>query len=203
VLTKKEVDEPKSILEQIHKDENSVMPPPNLTPRVATGSTPGTGPVISSVSPVSVGGAASVQVGTPGWPTSASTLRNTSAKSPGANDDDKGEDGSEEEEAADLLVYFHARSGGGDSTNIDDSIEVPGDEPHRPRAQSVGASSPPNGPPTRKRRRTDVGEEFGQVATHGIPESDNNVAGNLGETMFTGNQEGAGSAREAGKLFYG
>jgi len=200
VLAKKEAaDEHKSILEQIHKDENSVMPPPNLTPRVA-GSTPGTAPGVSSVSPTS--GTGSAQGGTPGWGAAAPPghLRNASAKSP--EDDDKGEDGSEEEEAADLLVYFHARSGGGETNNLDDSIEVPGDEPRQNRAMSGSSTSasPPNAAARemlRKRKRHED-EDFAQLTGNPTGQSVNMGSGNI----FPGKSDGTGTAKEVGKGLY-
>ena len=169
MIKKEAADEHKSVLEQICRDENSVMLPPNLTLRGLTGSTPGAAPGVSGVSPTS---GTSGQVGTPGRGTSPTEhLPNTSAKSP---DDDKGEDVSEEEEAADLLVYFHARSGGGESNAIDDSIEVPGDEPRPTR--TLSGSSPSSSPAVmaremlRKRKRDETDDDFAQLTSGTIGE---------------------------------
>jgi hypothetical protein len=199
-LTKKEVaEEHKSVLEQINKDENSVMPPPNLTPRGLAGSTPGTGPGVNSVSPVSGG---SAQVGTPAWSSSGPRLRNASAKSPG--EEDKNGDDSEGEEAADLLVYFHARSGGGESGAVDD-MEVPGDEPRQIRARSgsSAASSPVNVLPRdvmRKRKRQDD-EDFAHL-TAGTSQSGNQGSGIGSGNIFPGKSDGTGTAKEVGKGLY-
>jgi hypothetical protein len=179
---KMEADEPKSILEQIHKDENSVMLPPSSTPRV-TGSTPGT--AILSVSPKS--GTGSTQAGTPGW-----VAPKKSGKSP--DDTDKADDGSEEEEAADLLVYFHARSGGSESAAVDESIEVPGDEPRPNRKRSSSGDSSPIGATVRKRKRNDGDEEFAGLTSTSNP-------GKAG-VIFPGKPDGSGTAKEVGKGLY-
>jgi hypothetical protein len=150
-----------------------MLPPSNLTPRI--GSTPG----ITSVSPTS--GIGSGSVTTPGWP--STHPRNISAKSPDDDINDKGEDGSEEEEAADLLVYFHARSGGGESTSVDETIEVPGDGPrHKPLSGSSG-SSPTAEPVLRKRKRIEKDEEFGQISTGGMGPSGANTNVGGGNTF--------------------
>jgi len=148
VLTKKDTaEEHKSVLEQIHRDENSVMPPPNLTPRGLTESTPITGPGVSSISLRSGAGS---DITRP----QGSHLSKKSAKS--RMEENKSDDGSEGEEAADLLVYFHARSGGGDSTAID---EAPSDE--RLAMSESRASSHPATVPARKRKRE---EEVAQLS---------------------------------------
>jgi hypothetical protein len=190
VLAKKEVDEHKSILEQIHKDENSVMPPPGLTR--AVGSTSGTAPSINSVSPTS-GSAA--QTSTPGR--SGTHIRNASAESLDENDDDKGEDGSDGEEAADLLVYFHARSGAGESSALDDSIEVPGDD-RRPRRTMSGSSGSisPVGSVHRKRKRTEMDQD------EQIPHPNNKVVGINTGNIFPGKPDGTATAKEQGKGMY-
>jgi hypothetical protein len=195
-LTKKEADEHKSILEQINKDENSVMPPPNLTPRGVTGSTPGTAQGVS-VSPGSATG--SGQAGTPGWVSSTGHLRNTSAKSPDDDDDDdKNDDGSEEEEAADLLVYFHARSGADGSSAVDDSIEVPGDDPRPTRAMSGSSASSSPAVAVRKRKRQED-EDFQQLTS--VAQSGNQ--GGIGSgNIFPGKSDGTGTAKEVGKGLY-
>jgi len=200
IMTKKEADEHKSILEQIHKDENSVMPPPNLTPRGVTGSTPGTAPGVSSVSPGSATG--SGQAGTPGWPSSIGHLRNTAAKSPNDDDDDKNEDGSEEEEAADLLVYFHARSGAGESNAVDDSIEVPGDDPRPTRAMSASsASSSTAGVAVRDMLRKRKRQEEEDFQLTSVAQS-GNQAGIGSGNIFPGKSDGTGTAKEVGKGLY-
>ena len=201
-MTKKEAaDEHISVLEQIHKDENSVMPPPNLTPRGLAGSTPGAAPGVSSVSPAS---GTSGQVGTPGWGTSSTEhLQNTSAKSP---DDDKGEDVSEEEEAADLLVYFHARSGGGESNAVDDSTEVLGDElrPTRTMSGSSASSTPAvvAWEMIRKRKRDETDEDFAQLTSNTAAQSGNQVAIIGNGNIFPGRSDGTGTAKEVGKGLY-
>jgi hypothetical protein len=201
VLKKEAVDEPKTVLEQIHKDENSVMLPPGA--RVVASTTPGTGGGISSLSPGS--GTGSGQTGTPGWATSSTPhMRNTSAKSPTENDD-KGEDGSDEEEAADLLVYFHARSGARESSAVDDSIEVPGDEPRASRAMSgSSASSSPLavGDPSRKRKRHDADESFARLPSQTTAQPGGKVAGIGVGNIFPGKSDGTGTAKEVGKGLY-
>jgi hypothetical protein len=202
VMTKKEtVDEYKSVLEQIHNDENSVMPPPSLTPPGLTASTPGAALGVSSVSPT---GGASVQAGTTGWATSpAGHLQNTSVKSPA--DHDKGEDVSEEEEAADLLVYFHARSGAGEATTTDDPIEVPGDEPHATRAMSgSSASSSPTGVQSSlgKRKRQETDEDLAQLKSNPTTQSGNKVTGIGSGNIFPEKSDETGTAKEAGKGLY-
>jgi hypothetical protein len=201
LLKKEVVDEPKAVLEQIHKDENSVMLPPGS--RVVASTTPGTGGGISSLSPVS--GTGNGQAGTPGWATSSTPhLRNASAKSP-IDDDGKGEDGSEEEEAADLLVYFHARSGARESSAVDDSIEVPGDEPRQSRAMSgSSASSSPLavGDIIRKRKRHEVDDGFVQLPSQSTAQSSNKVAGIGSGNIFPGKSDGTGTAKEVGKGLY-
>jgi hypothetical protein len=175
VLLKKEaLDEHKSILEQIHKDENSVMlPPPNSTPRIGN-STPVAG--MSTVSPTS---------GTSHIHPSSATPQN----------DDKNEDGSEEVEAADLLVYFHARSGAGESSAIDDSIEVPGDTPRVKRAMSgdSNASSPTTRDRNRKRKFHEVDESKPSVTDVSQLKSGN---------IYPGKDDGTGTAKEVGKGLY-
>ena len=178
-LTKKDAaEEHKSVLEQIRKDENSVMPPPNLTPRGLTESTPITDPRVSIVSPRS---------GTPG-----SHVRNKSGKT--RMEENKNDDGSEGEEAADLLVYFHARSGGGDSTAMDDSTEV-GDERRPVRAMSESRASSPMALP-RKRKREDVAE-----LTLGTSQAEIKLPGIRSGNIFPEKNDGTGTA-EAGRGLY-
>ena len=204
VLLKKEaVDEPKTVLEQIHKDENSVMLPPGA--RVVASNTPGTGGGISSLSPVS--GSGSGQGGTPGWATSSTPhIRNTAGNSPPDNDG-KGEDGSEEEEAADLLVYFHARSGARESSAVDDSIEVPGDEPRPARAMSGSSESSSRSPlavgdVNRKRKRHEVDEGFGQPPSQSTTQPVTPGVGMGSGSIFPGKSDGTGTAKEVGKGLY-
>jgi hypothetical protein len=199
MIKKEAADEHKSVLEQIRRDENSVMLPPNLTLRGLAGSTPGAAPGVSGVSPTS---GTSGRVGTPGRGTSPTEhLPNTSAKSP---DDDKGEDVSEEEEAADLLVYFHARSSGGESNAVDDSIEVPGDEPRPTRALS--GSSPSSSPAViaremvRKRKRDETNEDFAQLTSNPTAQSGNTVASIGSGNIFHRKSDGTETANEVGKL---
>jgi hypothetical protein len=185
VQTKKEaVDEPKSILESIHKDENSVMPPPNLTPRGVTGSTPGTAPGINSVSP-----------------TSGTSVGHVLPSTTSPQDEDKGEEGSDEEEAADLLVYFHARSGADDSTAVDESIEVPGDELRPTRAMSASsASSSPTAVGIRdllrKRKRDEAAD---QPPSRPSVQSVTQVGSG---SIYPGKSDGTGTAKEVGKGLY-
>src|SRR5579859_269907 len=171
------------------------MAPPTLTPRVA-GSTPNTAPGMSSASPTSAAG--SGQAGTPGWGQTSGHHRNASGKSPAG--DEKGEDGSEEEEAADLLVYFHARSGEGEASAVDESIEVPGDEPrpHRSMSTSSVSSSPAIGSLHRKRKRLDNDDQaFAQLT------SAQSGKGNIGSgAIYPGKSDGTGTAKEVGKGLY-
>ena len=202
VMTKKEAsDEHKSVLEQIHKDENSVIPPPNLTPPGLTGSTPGAAPGLSNVSPAS---GTSGQVGVPGWGTSSSGhLQNISAKSP---DDDKGEEVSEEEEAADLLVYFHARSGGGESIAVDNSNEGPGDEPLP--TPTISGSSVSLYPAVearkmlRKRKRHETDDDFTQLTSNPVAQSGTQFASIGDGNIFPGKSDGTGAAKEVAKGSY-
>jgi len=179
VLTKKDtVDEPKSILESIHKDENSVMPPPNLTPRGVTSSTPGTVAGVSSVSP-----------------TSGASVGHVLPPPAKPQDEDKGEEGSEGEEAADLLVYFHARSGAAESAAIDDSNEVPGDEPRPGRAMSGSSASPSPAAAgghdlMRKRKRNETAE---QPTSHPNPSSMSQMGAG---SIYSGKSDGRGTTKE-------
>ena len=193
VLIKKDAaEEHENVLEQIHKDEDLVIPPPNPTPGGLTGSIPGTGPRVTSVSPD--GGTESAPTGTPG-----SHPRNRSAKSP--MDEDKIEDGSEGEEAADLLVYFHSRSGGGDSTAIDDSTEVPGDEPRSVRAMSESsASSSPVAVLARKRKRQEE-KDFAQLKL-GTSQSGGQLPEIRSGNIFPGKSDGTGTAKEVNTGLY-
>ena len=195
VIAKKEVaDEHKSVLEQLQREEDSVMPPPNLKPwglaASAFNATPGL-----SMNPTS-GTSRLAETGT----SSPGRFWNTSAKSP---DDDKGEEGSEEEEAADLLVYFHARSGGGESNAIDNSIEVPGDEPRLTRTMSDLSGSSPAvvaREMLRKRKRTETDEDFAQVTSNPAAQSENQVD-NIGSgNTFLGKSDG--TAEKLGKESY-
>ena len=199
VVTKKEADEHKSILEQIHRDENSVIPLPNLTPRGVAGSTPGTGRGVSSVSPGAATG--SGQADTPGGASSAGLLRSTSTKF--LEGDDKNEEGSEEEEAADLLVYFHARSGAGDSKAVDDSIEIPADDNRPTRAMSRSStSSSPAGVAVRdmlRKRKREEDKDFQQWTP--VAQSGNQVEIGSGR-IFPGKSDGTGTAKEVGKGLY-
>ena len=191
-----------TVLEQIHNDENSVMPPPSLMPRGLTVSTPVTAPGVSSVSPTS---GASVQAETAGWATSsAGHLQNTSVKS--HSDDDKGEDVSEEEEAADLLVYFHARSGAGETTAGDDPIEVPDDERRATRAMSgssASSSSPTGvGDSLGKRKRQETDEDLAELTSDPTTQLENQVSGIGSGNIFPGKSDGMGTAKEGGKGLY-
>jgi len=171
--------------------------------RVVASTTPGTGVGIGSLSPGS--GTGSGQTGTPGWATSSTTqMRNPSAKSP-IEDEGKGEDGSEEEEAADLLVYFHARSGAGESSAVDDSIEVPGDEPRPSGGMSVSSeSSSPLavGDLNRKRKRHDADESFTRLPSQTAAQPGGKVASIGVGTIFPGKSDGTGTAKEVGKGLY-
>jgi hypothetical protein len=193
VLTKKEADEHKSILDQIHKDENSVMLPPTVTPRgMGASSTPGTVQGINSVSPTSGTGSGAGNTSTPTWHTASSTqhIKKTSLPSPNEDDESK-EDEPEEEEAADLLVYFHARSGAGESAGADDeSIQVPGDAPRKPRTQSDASASSSPAIVARKRKRIETDE----LST--------SQAGMGSGSIFPGKSDGTGTAKEVGKGLY-
>ena len=184
LMNKETADEHKSILESIHKDENSVMLPPNtLTPRGITSSTPGTVAGIGSVSPT-------------GGTSAAHVLPSTTPP----QDELKGEEGSEEEEAADLLVYFHARSGAGESTAVDDSIEVPGDEPRPARTMShSSASESPNAANVRDLQRKRKREEAEQISSHPSAQSVTQIGSG---SIYPGKSDGTGTAKEIGQGLY-
>src|SRR5204863_3771070 len=120
-------------------------------------------------------------------------------------DDDQGEDVSEEEEAADLLVYFHARSGG-ESNAVDDSMEVPGDEPRSTRAMS--GSSVSSSPAVvaremlRKRKRNEADEDFARMTVNPAVQSGDQVAGIGSGNILPKKSDGAGTAKEVGKGLY-
>lgn len=144
VITKEEPpDEHKRILEQIHKDENSVMLISNLTFRGVIGSTMDASLATNSAIPMRRSG--SGKVGKSSWATQSTGHAHSSPVNL-YEDDYRAEDGSEEEEAVDLLFYFHARSGANESDVADNAIEVPGDEvrPNRAASGSSRSLSPVN-----------------------------------------------------------
>jgi hypothetical protein len=117
-------------------------------------------------------------------------MKKTSLPSPNEDDESK-DDGSEEEEAADLLVYFHARSGAGDSAGADDeSIQVPGDVPRKPRTQSDASASSSPAIVARKRKRVETDELSASQTGMGSG------------SIFPGKSDGTGTAKEVGKGLY-
>lgn len=134
--SKEEATEHRSILEQIHKNENS---PPNPKPWGMAGSTSEATLHVRIVNPES-----ETHSGTFDWPNSSGGhLRSTSAKPP--QDHNEGEEDSKQEEAADLLVYFHARSQRRETNAIDWSIASCGDSHSTRSSSGPSAASSPNG----------------------------------------------------------
>src|SRR6202035_2254579 len=74
------------------------------------------------------------------------------------------------------------------------SIQVPGDEPRKPRTQSDASASPSPAIVARKRKRID---------TDDLAATQQGMSGGIGSgSIFPGKSDGTGTAKEVGKGLY-